>query len=844
MQNKTDQIMKNLLPLAKMSVIFVLFLSLNGCALIGISSKKDKAPARPAMEKPSKPKDGIKAFSEVIKDSFEEDEGLFTVYEDDGTYYYMIPDSLLGREMLMVSRIAKTADGIGFGGERMGNQVLRWERKNDNILLRRVSYENVASDTLAVSLAVRNSNFEPIIMSFGIKALNEDSTGTVIDVTSLFNTDVPALGLQQNRRTQYRVRRLDGSRTFIEHVNSYPENVEARAVLTYDAAEPPSNSQTGSISLEVNHSMLLLPKEPMQPRALDERVGFFSVSQVDYGQDVHRAETTSHITRWKLVPKDKEAYIDWLNGVPGSEPVEPEEPIIFYIDQAAPEKYREWLIQGVDDWQVAFEEAGFKNAIFGKMAPTPEEDPDFNPEDTRNSMIRYFASPIQNAYGPHVHDPRSGQIMTSSIGWYHNVANLLRNWFFVQTAAANPDARKVDMDDEVMGELIRFVSAHEVGHTLGLPHNFGSSFATPVDSLRSPTFTAKNGTAPSIMDYARFNYVAQPGDGVTNFYPQVGPYDKWAVKWGYTWLGHLSTEEQEETLHEWIVERADDPLYFFGRQTSSKIDPRSQNEDLGDDSMKASEYGVANLQVITENLVEWTAEDGENFDQLAEIYGNVIGQWGRYMGHVSQHIGGVYEDDKTFDQEGAVYTPVPRADQVRAMEFLTKHALASPTWVVNDEILSRINQADFVDTFRGRQVSVLNNMMDPQRLARMIEYDVRAEDVYSPYEFMDDVRDAVWTELSGRGAIDVYRRNLQRAYVERMEYMMTNELPNIPASFRQFIGWTQVNVSQSDIRAMVREQLETLESDVKRAKGRISDRATVAHLNDIEKRIDLVLNPE
>ena len=703
--------------------------------------------------------------------------------------------------------------------------------------LRIVSYENVADEELPIYQAVRNSNFEPILHSFEIETENEDSTAVVIDVTDLFTSDVPALGLQQFRRESYRVRRLDGDRTFITSAKSFPRNIEVRHVLSYEAAEPPSNSSTGTISLEMNQSMILLPEEPMQPRLCDRRVGFFSVRLTDYGRDAQKAEERCFVTRWRLEPSDPEAYAR-------GELVEPVKPIVYYIDPATPMKWRPYLKAGVEDWNAAFEAAGFRNAIMAKDPPTKEEDPEFSPEDVRYSVIRYFSSNIQNAFGPHVHDPRTGEILESDIGWYHNVMNLLRNWFFVQTAAVNPDSRGVKFRDEVMGRLVRFVSAHEVGHTIGLPHNWGSSVAYPVDSLRSATFTDTHGTAPSIMDYARFNYVAQPGDGVTNLMPDVGIYDKWSVKWGYSVLPEaMSADDERSALNEWVVERAGDPLYFYGRQ-GPRIDPRSQNEDLGDDAMVASDYGVANLKIILDSLVVWTHDEAKDYADLSEMYSQVTGQWNRYVGHVVRNVGGFYENFKTFDQEGAVFEPVPAERQRRAMEWLDAQVFQTPDWLLKEDVLRRIEGVGVMDRVRSYQTSAVNTLLDPQRFARMIEAEVLPSgEVYTVSEMLSTLRSSIWTELGSAAAIGPFRRNLQRIHVARLEWLMTAEIPSLPSFLANFGQFTNVSLSQSDIRAYIRGELETLQTDVARAERRTRDDMTRLHLADIGARIEAILDP-
>ena len=733
------------------------------------------------------------------------------------TMVMALPDSLIGSEMLMVTRVSKSSVSLpsSLRGTKLNEQVLRWEKKNNNFLLRESSYVNYANDSLPINQAVTNSNFEQILFKFKIEARNDSLRSNLIDVTSLFSSDVKPLGYPQSSRKSSKISSLDTKLSFIESIKSYPKNIEIRHVKTYRS----SDTESGTLSMEINNSMILLPKKPMKKRYFDQRVGWFTVSQTDYGIDNQEAKTVKFLQRWRLEVKDED-----IEKFKAGELVEPKKPIIYYIDPATPKKWRKYLKQGVEDWQIAFEAAGFKNAIIAKDPPSKEEDPDWSPEDVRYSVIRYIASPILNASGPRVSDPRSGEIIESDINWYHNVMKLLRNWFFIQTSVINENVRSPEFDNETMGRAIRFVSAHEVGHTIGLPHNFASSNAYPVDSIRSKTFTKKYGIAASIMDYARFNYIAQPGDEGVSLVIDIGPYDKYSTMWGYKPIFDLSAEDEKPILNKWITEKADNPMYRYGE---SGIDPSAQTEDLGDDAIKASNYGIENLKRIIPNLINWTTEDGKDYEDLQYMYGQVASQFSRYMGHVTTNVGGVYQQFKTSDQDGPVYSHVDKSYQKNCVKFLNQNLFDTPIWMIDENILNKIQFTGALDRVRGLQSSYLNRLLDFGRLARMIENEaLNGRNSYTINELMLDLKNGIFSELNDNSNIDIFRRNIQRAFIQRLGYLM-KESQNIPSFFRSSSRITRVKVDESDIRPVTLGILMDLRKELNKAQKKYSSNKSV-----------------
>jgi hypothetical protein len=788
----------------------------------------------------------IESYRDVVPASAATDAGLFGVHRVDDGVLFEIPDSLLGRDMIVMSRYASTQEGLADGGAMMTpNIVVRWERRGDDIYLRAISHANTADDESSVHLAVENSNFAPVLEAFPIRARGNGTS--VIEVTDLYMADAPAFSLPRQQRTRLGVRSYDRDRSWVEWARSFPINVDLRVVQTYAADEAPSNARGGTVSFEVNHSMVLLPADPMMPRLWDERVGYISSAMTNYSRDFQGVRPERYIRRYRLEPSDTAAF---LRG----ELVEPVNPWVWYIDPATPPKWVPYYRAGILEWNAAFELAGFRNALEVRVAPTEDEDPEFSLLDARYSVIRYVASPTRSANsGGDVVDPRSGEVIRAHTNMYQGLDERLRWWLVSQVATANPRFQTSELSEADMGEAIRYVVSHETAHSVGLPHNQRANFVFPVDSIRDPDFVERMGHSASSVGRTRYNYVAQPGDGVA---PErrMGIWDQFAVFWGYRPIIEAETPEQElPTLNQWIVERADKPWFRFASAQfgmDAEWDPYRMTEGISDDPVEAAVYGMRNLRTATANLMGWLLEPGDDYYELETHYLQNLTQWNRYAEHAAAAVGGSWTHHKRFGEDGPVYTPIEPEYQRKAMQFIDEHVLQTPTWALDVDMLRRLEHAGAVERIRAYQELAVQRLLNHARLARMIEHEAFLGDqTYRPAEMLDDMRAIVWREVRQNRPIDTYRRNLQRAYLQQAHHLVheaESEHWSPPESGNLRVSSeddpplnADLHIAQSDIRALIRDQLGLLEEEISAALTRgVADRSTRIHLEDALVRIE------
>lgn len=833
-----------------MKVIAIRLLLLCVCAGGSLSVLAQDPTPEPAAGGPQRPggaSQDPQPYDKVITKEAKSKPGIFTVHQVKDKYFYEIPKSEMGRDYLWVTQIARTTLGVGYGGQALGSRVVRWELNGNRVLLRNVNFSVIADPNSPIAEAVQAANNSPILMSFPVAAWGKNEETAVIDVGRLFTTDL----LEISARQRLQATSMDASRSFIDRVTPFPTNIEAEASQTYVRNPAPAGAgggqgpgqgqqgmNPGSATVVLHYSMVKLPENPMMPRLFDERVGYFSQAQYDYSRHEHKAPETRYIRRWRLEKKD-----------PGAELSEPVKPIVYYIGRATPTKWIPYMKRGVEKWQKAFEAAGFKNAIIAKVQPSKKEDPDFSAEDARYSVIRWLPSTTENASGPHIADPRTGEILESDIQFYHNIMNLQRSWYFLQAGAVDPRVHKLPMPDDLMGVLLEYVAAHEVGHTLGFQHNMKASSMYPQEKVRDREWVKKMGHTPTLMDYSRFNYVAQPEDKIDaeDLVPGIGPYDVWATMWGYKPIpGALNPDAEKATLDEWARSQDSTPWHRFSTDGSAGSDPGELTEAVGDaDAVKSSTLGLMNLKRISKLLVPaTTTQKGDPYDDLAELYGRMLGQWTLEMNHVAAIVGGYNTQQKHIGQTGVRFNLIPKARQTEAVKFLSENAFATPTWAIDKDILRRIEPIGALNRVRNAQNSVLNNLLSSARFARLVEQQqLDGPAAYAPADFLADVRGSVWSELAApKVSIDAYRRNLQRSYLD----IANTKLNAPPATPPQGIpaGLGALFVSSGDERAFYRAELRALNASINAALARSADKNTRVHLEGVRDQIGRILNPE
>lgn len=715
-------------------------------------------------------------FEKIASESNLISRGMFNVYAQDGKYYFEIPVSLLQRDMLVVNKLQRVPFELNDAGVNRGTnyetQMIRfeWNKEEKKIRVRQSRPLPESPENDAITRSVRDNFISPLIADFKLEACNADSTSVIIQINDIYDGSETSINNVFDNINLGTSAIKDLSR--IMSIKAFPNNIVATSELTTKVREGMS---AVNVTVEVSSSLVLLPEKPMMGRLDDPKVGYFTKDLLYFSDSQQKTEEKKYITRWRLEPKpeDREAY---LRG----ELVEPEKPIVFYIENSTPYRWRKYIKQGIEDWQVAFERAGFKNAIIAKELPDSIA---ANADDINYSVVTYAASSKANAMGPSILDPRSGEILEADIMWWHNVISMVQEWITVQTGAIDPKARGTKLPDEMMGDAIRFVACHEVGHSLGLRHNMMGSWTFPTDSLRSKSFTDKmNSTASSIMDYARYNYVAQPGDGVTAVSPHIGPYDIFAIEYGYRWYGLPTPEAEKDVLYDFL-NKHNGRLYKYSeaQDPRSAVDPRAQNEDLGDDPVRSSELGIANLKRIVPEIIKWTTtgEKGQTYEEASRLYYAVITQWNNYLYHVMANIGGIYIENTTVGDGVKTYTYVEKEKQEASLDFLLNEVLCYPRWLFDTEIsdytfLLRKNPTGVIEyapsqILKNTQGYIFWDLLSNDRLMRMLENELKnGKKAFTVVEMMDKMHNSIFATTIKGGTPDVMERNLQKGFLDAL----------------------------------------------------------------------------